>query len=616
MSVESMDISILLDLLQLENEKCPSKDTTSAQLVSLESLTGMCIEPEATKTLRMLNGLSIIWKLCCNTRKRKVAQNCLFTLASISQNDVYAQQELCCESVFSSINILLSSENICVNMRTFATYFVLSLVSKNKQGQDFIRTSGCLDTLMKLFAKYAECFFCHATNNVMEADKSYNYALSVIIKTLSYAVNVPQNDKNQTQVSKIFPWVINSIHKIRKQPDTLGLLCTFISVTVENNTHCQEVALSCRCIEVFIIVLNRALSDQENKSIGDVITALIHSLPTEGQHWSKFIALGGPLLLIRLLEHLPSEYWASYQLTETLGLLVHCMEQQNLEILVDVDKVAQVIVKLMNEMPEDQYFLKTAIKLLNYFLTSKRPPLNEDNHSPIYLDQAQEECRHQKVKMRKYSRKSFDNVCHFKSQPVIENEDEIIDVEAVSDVSCGSKRVVITPPMVCKSGQNHFKVLQENPFQNLHSSRNDIQNQPDFNNNKVLKSSKYKTNVSHLSSNKSQRSTQSTVGSIQRKAFIKPQNLSLRYFLKPKLKRPSLSKSIAFTSESTNLTRPYKTPNELKQKYVEQCDIDDAVSLCTDIIEDEFLRSRRRKSTDIPLCGTSGVFQFSNKKHH
>ena len=368
MSLLSLDLQILLDFLRSKDDDCgTAKQIISAQRASLETISSMCSNSETVNCLRELGGINLIWNLCCKTESLQITHSCLFALACVAQNNVFAQQDLCLRHVFESLNCLLSSSDVSLKTKTLATYFLLSIVSKNKQGQTMILKSNCLGSLMVLFTEssqvLSDTFF--EQNERMELFK-------IITKVLSYSANVPQNVENQDKLCEILPWIIGGVHSGQKYFEIGRLSCELLTAVIEDNKTCQLKTLQHCGVEALILLINSVLRTSDEDCLGSAIVALNHVLTDEceEEHWKKFASFFGSLILLKLIAKVPSEKWMVYHINQTLMLLAKCIENCNHDIF-DCNfcsTISKSLIKLMKIIPDDEYFHKMAVCVLDFVL--------------------------------------------------------------------------------------------------------------------------------------------------------------------------------------------------------------------------------------------------------
>ena len=359
MSLPSVDIKILLEFLQ-----SPKNDETeldiSSQLTSLETLSTICSDTDAVNCLRNFNGIKLIWNLCCNTNSLDVTHASLFVLASVAQNDIFAQQDLCQAHVFSSLTCLLNSNKTSLKTKTLVTYFLLSLVSNNKQGQNLISSCGCLDSLLSTFVQLSKNL------NDLKALEKLEF-FKCLAKSLTYSVNVPQHVENQEKLIKVMPWIVNGIHSSQRNKEITRLCCELLTVVIEDNKFGQRQAIQCRAVETLILLINSLLPSVNDNCLGSAVVTLNHVLShAESEHFSTFLSFGGYKILQKLVAKSLSKHWVVHHINQTLVLLLSCIKNQPEKFDANyLQTASQSIIKLMKVISKDDCFYKMSIQFLS-----------------------------------------------------------------------------------------------------------------------------------------------------------------------------------------------------------------------------------------------------------
>ncbi|CAK7318909.1 Telomere repeats-binding bouquet formation protein 1 [Vulpes lagopus] len=145
--------------------------------------------------------------------------------------------------------------------------------------------------------------------------------------TLCVCVNNPQNDENQMLCCSLFPhandWLINCI-----KPEVIRPICSFIGLTLANNTYVQKYFISVGGLDVLSQVLVQLESDSHktlsSAKLAVVVTktvdACIADNPTFGIILSKYQIVSK---LLTLLLHESLDSGEKFSIILTLG---HCTE--------------------------------------------------------------------------------------------------------------------------------------------------------------------------------------------------------------------------------------------------------------------------------------------------
>ncbi|XP_003499732.1 telomere repeats-binding bouquet formation protein 1 isoform X1 [Cricetulus griseus] len=211
---------------------------------------------------REIGGLMFVKNLAKSSEHSMVKEAALYTLGSIAEENVYCQQTLCTSELFQDLSWFLSNDDSNTNLKRMSVYVLLVLVSNNRNGQTLVRETGCIKVLSQLFRTVLPNYELNLSdNNVFQ---SYLLWASVC-STLCVCVNNPQNDENQMLCCLLFPyaneWLMNCM-----KPEIIRPLCSFIGLTLANNTHVQNCFVSSGGLDVLSQVLVQLESDSHNTS--------------------------------------------------------------------------------------------------------------------------------------------------------------------------------------------------------------------------------------------------------------------------------------------------------------------------------------------------------------
>ncbi|CAH7073722.1 Terb1 [Phodopus roborovskii] len=220
---------------------------------------------------REIGGLMFIKNLAKSSEHSMVKEAALYTLASIAEENVYCQQTLCTSELFQDLTLLLSNDDSNTNLKRMSIYVLLVLVSNNRNGQTLIRETGCIEVLSQLFRTVLSNYELNLSdNNVFQS-----YLLwSSVCSTLCVCVNNPQNDENQMLCCSLFPyaneWLMNCM-----KPEIIRPICSFIGLTLANNTQVQNCFVSSGGLDVLSQVLVHLESDSHNTSSSAKLAVMV-----------------------------------------------------------------------------------------------------------------------------------------------------------------------------------------------------------------------------------------------------------------------------------------------------------------------------------------------------
>nr|XP_034378058.1 telomere repeats-binding bouquet formation protein 1 [Arvicanthis niloticus] len=209
---------------------------------------------------REIGGLMFIIDLAKSSEHSLVKEAALYTIGSIAEENVYCQQSLCTSELFQDLTLLLTNDDSNTNLKRMSVYVLLSLVSNNRSGQTLLREMGCIEVLSQMFRTVLSNYELNLSdNNVFQS-----YLLwSSVCSTLCACVNNPQNDENQILCCSLFPYVNEWLMNCMK-PEVIRPICSFIGLTLANNTHVQNCFVSSGGLDVLSQVLVQLESDSHN----------------------------------------------------------------------------------------------------------------------------------------------------------------------------------------------------------------------------------------------------------------------------------------------------------------------------------------------------------------
>nr|XP_009927500.1 PREDICTED: telomere repeats-binding bouquet formation protein 1 isoform X8 [Haliaeetus albicilla] len=181
----------------------------------------------------------------------------LITIYSICQQNIYCQQTLCTSALFEDLILLLMNKDSGVNLKRMSVYVILVLVSNNKSGQTYVRDTGCIGLLLRLFRTTL------STSEMNLSDENTNkcYQLwSSVCSALCACVNNPQNEDNQNICCSVFPYAREWLESCT-EPEIVRPICSFVGLTVANNSYVQKYFVSVGGLDTLAKVLINLMHD-------------------------------------------------------------------------------------------------------------------------------------------------------------------------------------------------------------------------------------------------------------------------------------------------------------------------------------------------------------------
>ncbi|KAM6063617.1 telomere repeats-binding bouquet formation protein 1 isoform 3-T3 [Theristicus caerulescens] len=246
------DLNLLLECLKYQMD-CPV-----SQKEALITIYSICQQnSEASEYFREIGGLMFINDLAKSSIHCIVKEAALFTLGIIIESNVYCQQTLCTSALFEDLILFLINKDSGVNLKRMSVYVILVLVSNNKSGQTYVRDTGCIGLLLQLFRTTLST----SEMNLSDENTHQCYQLwSSVCSTLCACVNNPQNEDNQNICCSVFPYAKEWLESCT-EPEIVRPICSFVGLTVANNSYVQKYFVSVGGLDTLAKVLIKLMRD-------------------------------------------------------------------------------------------------------------------------------------------------------------------------------------------------------------------------------------------------------------------------------------------------------------------------------------------------------------------
>ncbi|XP_023201056.1 telomere repeats-binding bouquet formation protein 1 [Xiphophorus maculatus] len=261
------DLSLLLECVKFQM-KCPE-----SQKQALLTIHSICEKREDNvDLLRELGGVAFLYNLSKSSNVHShVKETALFTLGTLAEANVYCKNSLCRKDIFTDIAGHLQ-EDSSLNKKRVSVYLLFVLVAHNKLGQTLAQTTGCLEILMDLFRS---TFPFSAKDNLRTVSQTYQLWTSVS-SALCGSVNNPQNEEGQRICVAAFPIVKTWLQQISvPSTETFQPICSFIAMTVSNNSYVQESFAACGGLETLTLALLRVVSAADTSLLSRQLSVVI-----------------------------------------------------------------------------------------------------------------------------------------------------------------------------------------------------------------------------------------------------------------------------------------------------------------------------------------------------
>ncbi|XP_075998126.1 telomere repeats-binding bouquet formation protein 1 [Genypterus blacodes] len=229
------DLSLLLECLKFQM-KYP--DHQKQALLTIHSI---CENREDNvDLLREMGGVLFIYNLSKSSIVHSdVKETALFTVCALAEANVYCKNSLCRKEIYSDLAGWLTKEDVPLTHKRVSVYLVSVLVANNKLGQTLAQSSGCLDILLVLFRT---TFPLSSEGTRIAANATQIYQLwASVSSAICGCVNNPQNEEGQRICVAVFPIIKSWLQRIvLPSPEMFQPICSFIAITVANNSCVQE----------------------------------------------------------------------------------------------------------------------------------------------------------------------------------------------------------------------------------------------------------------------------------------------------------------------------------------------------------------------------------------
>ncbi|NXE36101.1 TERB1 protein, partial [Ptilorrhoa leucosticta] len=246
------DLNLLLECLKYQMD-CPL-----SQKEALITIYSICQQnSEASEYFREIGGLMFVNDLAKSSVHCIVKEAALFTLGIIIESNVYCQQTLCTSALFEDLILFLIKKDSGVNLKRMSVYVILVLVSNNKNGQTYVRDTGCISLLLQLFRTTLST----SEKNLSDENTDPCYQLwSSVCSALCACVNNPQNEDNQNICCSVFPYAKEWLDSCT-EPEIVRPICSFLGLTVANNSYVQKYFVSIGGLDTLAKVLLELMHD-------------------------------------------------------------------------------------------------------------------------------------------------------------------------------------------------------------------------------------------------------------------------------------------------------------------------------------------------------------------
>ncbi|NXB05582.1 TERB1 protein, partial [Cnemophilus loriae] len=351
------DLNLLLECLKYQMD-CPL-----SQKEALITIYSICQQnSEASEYFREIGGLMFINDLAKSSVHCIVKEAALFTLGIIIESNVYCQQTLCTSALFEDLILFLIKKDSGVNLKRMSVYVILVLVSNNKNGQTYVRDTGCISLLLQLFRTTLST----SEKNLSDENTDPCYQLwSSVCSTLCACVNNPQNEDNQNICCSVFPYAKEWLESCT-EPEIVRPICSFLGLTVANNSYVQKYFVSIGGLDTLAKVLLDLMRDSclshSSMKLAVVVTKTLDACIANNSAMSVVLAKYHTVAeLLKLLSNEKLSTGEKISIILTIGHCTEVCEENQCELL--QNNGLPLMIQVLTES-QDEELIKAATFVL------------------------------------------------------------------------------------------------------------------------------------------------------------------------------------------------------------------------------------------------------------
>ncbi|NXM03618.1 TERB1 protein, partial [Tyrannus savana] len=394
------DLNLLLECLKYQMD-CPL-----SQKEALITIYSICQQnSEASEYFREIGGLMFISDLAKSSAHCVVKEAALFTLGIIIESNVYCQQTLCTSALFEDLILFLISKDSGVNLKRMSVYVILVLVSNNKHGQTHVRDTGCISLLLQLFRTTLRA----AGTALWDAAGEQRYQLwSSVCSALCACVNNPQNEDNQNICCSVFPYAKEWLENCT-EPDIVRPICSFLGLTVANNSYVQKYFVSIGGLDTLAKVLLELMHDSclshSGTKLAVVVTktldACIANNSAMGVVLAKYHTVSE---LLKLLCHETLNTGEKISIILTIGHCTEVCEENQCELL--QNNGLPLMIQVLTESQDEELIKAATFVLQNCKQMTELLSLKINDNSLSVSNEEEEDVQVRKRSLQDYWKKA------------------------------------------------------------------------------------------------------------------------------------------------------------------------------------------------------------------
>ncbi|GFY61196.1 telomere repeats-binding bouquet formation protein 1 [Trichonephila inaurata madagascariensis] len=305
-------------------------------LETLKTIVDICSHESCGRdAFREEGGLDFLVEFLFMTDNTTFLEHTLKTLAYVIDENVHSQMFMSKRSIFEIIQTILKKPTFPQEVWKNALLLISTILYNNSTAQSLALEIGLIQDLLNM---YENCVQAVLLRSSIIISPSNGFTVDLWLRTnsaLCFAVNNPQNEKNQEMCMNIFPV---SLKIMEYSPSTVILISisSFLSLTISNNDKCQDYFSSCdgflvlkRCLQKFFdaVFMDLKLCNVIGRENLQAIGSLIAIISAASLNHEKNATLSGKLGILSMMIKLIFVENLDGQLkTKIVLCLGHCID--------------------------------------------------------------------------------------------------------------------------------------------------------------------------------------------------------------------------------------------------------------------------------------------------
>ncbi|CAL1266379.1 unnamed protein product [Larinioides sclopetarius] len=226
-------------------------------LETLKTIIDICSNERCGKdAFREAGGLDFLVEFLFLTDNTKFLEHILKTLAFVIDENVHSQMYLSKKSVFEVLQAVWKKQRFPAAVQKNALVLISIILYHNSCAQNLVFETGILQDLLNMYEQHAQGLMINSSCMSPNFDNSVNFWMSTN-SILCFAVNNPQNEKNQDICKNIFP-VSLRILEFSSNSAVMNAVASFLTLTITDN---EKNAATCGDLGILSIMIKLLLME-------------------------------------------------------------------------------------------------------------------------------------------------------------------------------------------------------------------------------------------------------------------------------------------------------------------------------------------------------------------